>query len=73
MWKVVKENGVEVSRKQVNSSSYISSAATWSVGTGTDNAEAKKVITDAIATQDEAKIKEALAQAQQMIEQAVQE
>jgi len=73
LWKVVKENGVEVSRKQVNSSSYISSAATWSVGTGTDNAEAKKVITDAIATQDEAKIKEAIAQAQQMIEQAVQE
>ena len=73
LWKVVKENGVEVSKKQVNSSSYISSAATWSVGTGTDNAEAKKVITDAIATQDEAKIKEAIAQAQQMIEQAVQE
>lgn len=73
LWKVVTENGVEVSKKQVNSSSYISSAATWSVGTGTDNAEAKKVITDAIATQDEAKIKEAIAQAQQMIEQAVQE
>ncbi len=72
LWKVVTENGTEVSRTQVNSSSYISSAATWSVGTATDHVEAKKVIEDAITTQDEAKIKAAIAQAQQMIAQAQQ-
>jgi vancomycin resistance protein YoaR len=59
LWKVVTENGVEVSREEVNKSNYASSTAIWSVGTATDNAEAKKIVTDAIKTQDEAKIKAA--------------
>ena len=67
LWKVVTVNGSEVSREAINSSSYRSSVATWKVGTGTDNAEAKKVLTDAIATQDEAKIKAAITQAKAII------
>lgn len=70
LWKVVTVNGSEVSREAVNSSNYSSSVATYKVGTATDNAEAKKVITDAIATQDEAKIKAAIEQAKAIIDAA---
>ena len=72
LWKVVTVNGSEVSREAINSSSYATSAATWKVGTATDNAEAKKVLTDAIATQDEAKIKAAIDQAKAIIAAASQ-
>lgn len=67
LWKVVTVNGSEVSREAFNSSNYQSSTATWKVGTGTDNAEAKKMITDAIATQDEAQIKAAIESAKALI------
>lgn len=70
LWKVVTVNGSEVSREAVNSSSYRSSTATWKVGTATDQAEAKKVLTDAIATQDEAKIRAAITQAKSIIDEA---
>ena len=72
LWKVVTVNGSEVSREAINNSNYRTSVAIWKVGTGTDNAEAKKVLTDAIATQDEAKIKEAIAQAEAIIAAASQ-
>lgn len=68
LWKIVTENGSEVRREVVNSSSYTASAATWSVGIATDNAEAQKIVTDAIATQNETKINEAIAQAKALIE-----
>lgn len=67
LWKVVYENGVEVSREVVNNSNYAMSPKTVSVGTATDNAEAKKLVQDAIKTQDEAKINTAIAQAQGII------
>lgn len=67
LWKVVTVNGSEVSREAFNSSNYQSSTATWKVGTATDNAEAKKILTDAIATQDEAKIKAAIESAKALI------
>ena len=67
MWKVVYENGVEVSREVVNNSNYAMSPKTVSVGTATDNAEAKKLVQDAIKTQDEAKVNAAIAQAQGII------
>lgn len=70
LWKIVTENGVEVSKDQVNSSNYMASAGTWSVGIATDNAEAKNIVSAAIATQDEAKINAAIAQAKAMIEAA---
>ncbi len=67
LWKVVTENGVEVSRKVVNNSSYQSSTALWSVGIGTDHAQAKELLINAIETQDEAKIQEAITQAKELI------
>ena len=70
LWKVVKENGVEVSRTNVNTSSYQMSTAIWNVGIATDNAEAKNIVKAAIATQDEAKIKAAIEQAKQVIKAA---
>lgn len=72
LWKIVTENGVEVSRKVMNNSSYQTSAATYKVGTGTDNAEAKKVLTEAIKTQNEATIRAAIAQAKAIIAAASQ-
>lgn len=71
-WKVITENGVEVERVEINSSSYQSSAATWSVGTGTDNAQAKGVLTSAISSQNEATIKSAIEQAKAIISAASQ-
>ena len=67
LWKIVKENGVEVSRTQINSSSYGAAKGTYQIGIETDNAEAKKIVVSAIGTQDEAKIRAAVAQAQALI------
>lgn len=72
LWKIVKENGVQVSKEVVNKSNYRMSASTWSVGTATDNSQAKKLITDAVATQDEAKIRDAIARAQALIKESQQ-
>ncbi len=70
LWKIIYENGVEVERKVVNNSTYRKSEAVWNVGTATDNAEAAKLVQDAIATQDETTINAAIAQANIMIEEA---
>ena len=67
LWKVVKENGVQVSKDIVNKSSYSASSGTYGVGTATDNAQAKSIVTSAISTQNEAKINEAIAQAKAVI------
>ena len=64
LWKVVKENGVQVSKEEVNKSSYSPKKSTWNVGVATSNTQAKKLLTDAVATQNEAKIKEAISKAQ---------
>lgn len=50
LWKVVKENGVEVSREQVNSSSYAAVPRTATVGTATADPAAAAQIQEAIAT-----------------------
>lgn len=50
LWKVVKVNGVEVSREQVNSSSYNKSPRNATVGTATVDPEAYNAIMAAIAT-----------------------
>lgn len=50
LWKVVYENGQEVSREQVNSSSYSSSPRTATVGVGTDNPDYYNRINAAIAS-----------------------
>ena len=67
LWKVVTENGTEVSREQFNKSSYKASPAVYHVGIGTDNAEAVAILNQAIATQDEATITAAIAQAQALV------
>ena len=70
LWKVVTENGTEVSREQFNKSSYKASPATYHVGVGTDNAEAATIVKNAIATKNEETIKAAIAQAQALISAA---
>ena len=50
LWKVVKENGKEVSREQVNSSTYKAVPRTATVGTMTDNPDAANQLQAAIAT-----------------------
>lgn len=62
LWKVVYENGKEVSRKVINKSTYKSSPTKVLVGTASANPEYTKIIRNAIKTQDEAKINEAIAE-----------
>lgn len=50
LWKVVRENGVEVSREQVNSSSYMKAPRSATVGTATEDEGAYNAIMAAIAT-----------------------
>lgn len=50
LWKVVKENGVEISREQVNSSTYKMVPRTATVGTASSDPEAVAAINAAIAT-----------------------
>lgn len=50
LWKVVRENGEEISREQVNSSSYMVSPRSATVGIATDNPVVLEQIMAAIAT-----------------------
>lgn len=50
LWKVVKENGVEVSREQVNSSSYMKAPRSATVGIATADPGAYEAIMAAVAT-----------------------
>lgn len=70
LWKVVRENGVEVSREVINNSTYNMSPIVISVGTASDNAEASAIVNSAIATQDENAINAAIAAARAKIEEA---
>lgn len=63
LWKVVYENGQEVERTQVNSSSYAASAAVYNVGTASDYAEASAIVKSAIASQNRSTIEAAIAAA----------
>lgn len=63
LWKVVYEDGVEVSRTTRNNSNYKSSELTIKIGIASSNAEATKIMKEAIATQNEDKINEAIDQA----------
>ena len=67
LWKIVYENGVEVSRKVVNNSTYRASEAIYNVGTASDNAEAAAIVNNAIASQNEDTINAAIAQANALI------
>lgn len=50
LWKVVRENGVEVSREQINSSSYMKAPRSATVGVATEDEGARNAIMAAIAT-----------------------
>lgn len=63
LWKVVYENGKEVSRKVINNSSYKASEVKVMVGISSDNAEAVSLMKKAIASQDENAIKKAINEA----------
>ena len=67
LWKVVYEDGVEVSRDKVNTSSYAMSGETWAVGTATDNAGAKSIVTSAISSQNKSTIQKAISEAKAKI------
>ena len=56
LWKIVYEDGEEVSRDTVNYSQYNGSAETVSVGTASDNEEDTEKMNAAIETQDEEQI-----------------
>lgn len=75
LWKVVYENGEEVSRDHVNSSSYMMSPDYYSVGTASDNAEASAIVKNAISSQDRGTIEAAIAKAKALIaaEEALEE
>lgn len=63
LWKVVYENGQEVSRDVINNSTYKASEVTVKVGTASGSAEASKLIRTAIQSQNEDKIRVAVSEA----------
>lgn len=64
LWKIVKEDGKEVSRDVINESVYQKSDQIILVGTASDNGTASGIVSGAIATQDGSKINAAIAKAQ---------
>ncbi len=52
LYKIVYEDGEEVSKEQVNSSSYAAASTIYNVGTYSSNSEAVSAITNAIESQD---------------------
>lgn len=66
LWKIVYENGEEVSRDVINHSTYSAADEKIVVGTASDNPAAAELVRSAIATQDAAKIQEAISKAQSM-------
>lgn len=60
LWKVVYQDGKEVSREIFNHSSYQKTDLIYTVGTASDNADAVAMLENAIATQDKAAIDAAI-------------
>lgn len=67
LWKVVYEDGKEVSREKVNTSSYMMSPNVYSVGTASSNAEASSLVKNAISSQNRSTIDEAITKANALI------
>ena len=70
LWKIVYENGKEVSRDDINYSKYNKSDYIVKVGTRSDVSAASSLVKNAIASQDSAKIKQAIAEAQALEQKA---
>ena len=60
LWKIVKEDGVEVSREKFNTSNYKSSPRKLAVGIATDNESLRWAVYNAIGTGDATAIYDAL-------------
>ena len=74
LWKIVKENGVEVSREVYNNSTYRASAKIVAVGVASASEEASAAVKKAVESQDEATIQAAIAANNaEALEQAAQE
>ena len=56
LWKIIYQDGEQVSREEFNSSSYQKADTIYAVGTQTDDADAAARVREAIATQDETQI-----------------
>ena len=70
LWKIIYENGKEVSRDDINYSKYNKSDYIVKVGTKSDVSSASSLVRNAIATQDSGKIKQAIAEAQALEREA---
>lgn len=70
LWKIVYENGKEVSREDINYSKYNKSDYVVNVGTKSSVAAASSLVQNAIATQDESKIRQAISEARALEQQA---
>ena len=57
LWKVVRENGVEVSREQINSSSYMKTPRSATVGVASPDEGARNAILAAVATNSKDEVK----------------
>lgn len=66
LWKVIYENGNEVSRDVINNSTYRASEIKVLVGTNSDNAEASELVRNAISSQNEEQIWGAIGEAQSL-------
>lgn len=67
LWKVVYEDGKEISREKVNTSNYIMSPNVYKVGTASSNAEASALVKNAISSQNRSTIQAAIDQAKALI------
>ena len=72
LWKVVYEDGKEVSRKVMNNSRYNASELKITVGTYSENSEASALVDNSIKTQDKSQIENAISQAKSLEQQALQ-
>lgn len=66
LWKIVYEDGKEVSRDVINNSTYQASEIKIMVGTASDNAKASAIVREAIKTQDQSKIWDAINEAKNL-------
>ncbi len=67
LWKIVYEDGKEVSRDIFNTSSYSKSDEIIEVGTASSNSEASALVRNAISSQNEAAIQEAVSKANALL------
>ena len=66
LWKIVYENGKQISKDVINESIYSKADKTISVGVKTKNSSAAEIVKQAISTQDKEKIQTAISKASSM-------